>query len=345
MKEKWSIEQINAWYAAQPWPVGCNYVPSDAVNSVEMWRKDTFNPTLIRKELTRAAEIGMNTVRVFLSYVVWKEEGAVFMDTFETFLHIANECGHRVMPILFDDCAFDHGADPVYGPQPEPVPGVHNSRWVPSPGFKIQDDVSQLVFCKAYVDELVGTYRNDPRILAWDLYNEPGNSQRGLHALPLLQYVFKWARENDPDQPLTSAIWYTDSSHSYDILNHLLLELSDIVGLHCYTPHTSVLLDKYAVYKRPIFITEWMHRPNGNTILNTLPLFYEQKIGIWNWGLYQGRCQTHLSWATMSGNATPTADKNTQSSDTLWQHDLLYPDGTPYMQEEIDLMMQLTNRK
>ena len=348
MKEKWSVAQINDWYAAQPWFVGCNYVPADAVNSVEMWSKATFNPERIRKELTRAAEIGMNSVRVFLPYIVWKEEGPVFMETFETFLQIADACGHRVLPILFDDCAFDQGADPVYGPQPDPVPGVHNSRWVPSPGFKVQDDPAQLVSCKAYVDALVGTYKDDPRILAWDLYNEPGNSNRILDCLPLLRYVFKWARANDPTQPLTSSLWaYTDHCA---VVNLLLLELSDIVGLHTYGTNYQALIEKYAALDRPIFVTEWMHRPNENTILSMLPLFCQKKIGAWNWGLYQGRCQTHLSWETMRLGATPTLDTDTNATPadkplpTLWQHDLLYPDGTPYMPEEIALMQKLTNR-
>lgn len=335
--KRWSLEKVNAWYEKQPWLMGCNFVPSTAVNDVEMWSKDTFDPETIRQELGYAKAIGMNTARVFLSYTVWKAEGQAFLDHFEEFLQIAAENEIHVMPILFDDCAFDGGVDPVYGPQPAPVPGVHNSRWVPSPGFGVADDPAQMVSCKEYVDAVVGAQKDDARIVAWDLYNEPGNTNRKELCLPLLVNAFAWARAHAPIQPLSCCLWtYTAE---WNGLNQTMMELSDVINLHAYTPleKTRELVAMARKENRPIFISEWMHRPAGSCIMDHLPWFREEKISVWQWGLVQGKTQTNLSWSTM-GSGTP--DPNP----VLWQHDVLYPNGTPYRPAEIELMQKLTKQ-
>ena len=42
---RWSAQQANDWYAKQPWLVGANYIPSDAINQLEMFQAATFNPS------------------------------------------------------------------------------------------------------------------------------------------------------------------------------------------------------------------------------------------------------------------------------------------------------------
>lgn len=331
---RWTPEQANTWWAAQKWPVGANYVPSCAVNSIEMWRQETFRPDIIRRELTWARGLGMNSVRVFLSYTVWAAEGQRFLDTLEEFLAIADGCGMTTVPILFDDCAFDGGADPVYGPQKDPIPGVHNSRWVPSPGFAAEDDPACLASCRDYVNAIIGAHRDDRRILLWDLYNEPGNTSRGIRCLPYLVYAFAWARECSPVQPLTSCVWNPRDT----AVNAALYELCDIINLHTYAApaRTRETVAAARAHGRPVIITEWLHRPNGDTVEANLPYFCAEKIGIWQWGLVQGRTQTHLNWSTMGENGVPDAYP------ALWQHDMLYPDGTPYDPAEVALMRRLT---
>lgn len=116
----WSKNEIMEWYERQPWIVGFNYVTSNAVNSTEMWQEESFSPNLIRKELMAAAELGYNSCRIFLQYILWKSEKRTFLKNFEIFLHIANECGLTVMPVLFDDCAFSH-KEPYLGKQDYPI--------------------------------------------------------------------------------------------------------------------------------------------------------------------------------------------------------------------------------
>ncbi len=334
--KRWSKERAWQWWNSQNWPVGVNYVPTDAVNDIEMWMDASFNASLIEKELSLAAGLGINSVRVFLSYTVWYHERERFLNNFETFLSIAAGIGVSVMPVLFDDCAFDFGREPQYGAQPEPVPGVHNSRWVPSPGFEVQDDPNETEHCERYVREVIGAHREDPRILVWDLYNEPGNTGRFEKALPLLEKAFGWARECEPVQPLTAGVWHHANNEAVE---KYCAEASDVISLHAYTPfeRTCELLERYQKQDRPLLITEWMHRPAGNTILTHLPLFHEKKIGVWQWGMLVGKTQTNLSWSTMNGGKP-------DREPVLWQHDLLYADGTPYDQAETGLIAELTGK-
>ena len=333
--ERWSKDAVWQWWNEIDWPVGANYVTSNAVNDIEMWMDQTFDPELISKELTWASQIGMNSVRVFLPYIVWQKERNLFEANFEMFLQLAANHGLKVLPILFDDCAFDFGSEPVYGPQPEPVPGVHNSRWVPSPGFAVQDDPVQLEKCQEYVYAVVGNHAQDPRILAWDLYNEPGNTQRAEKCLPLLEAAFIWARKCSPIQPLTAGVWTW--ANGYEKVNETCWALSDVISLHAYTSleNTKLWVNKAKAYERPIMITEWLHRPNNNTIEDHLPFFHDEKIGIWQWGLVQGKTQTNLNWATMNGGMPDPYP-------VLWQHDIFYQNGTAYRSSEIELYKALT---
>jgi len=71
--KRWSEERANAWAEEQGWIVGANFVPSTAQNQIEMWQASTFDPVTINWELGYAKDIGMNSMRVFLHYLVWQE--------------------------------------------------------------------------------------------------------------------------------------------------------------------------------------------------------------------------------------------------------------------------------
>jgi hypothetical protein len=170
--ERWSAERANQWYAQQPWLVGANYIPSDAINELEMFQATTFNPALNDKELGMAESIGMNTVRVFLQDQLWKQDPEGFKARLDIFLSIAARHHIRPILVLFDSC---WGPDPQLGPQQPPIPGVHNSGWVQSPGKRRLMDKAVEPELAAYVRGVVGAFADDQRILAWDIWNEPDN--------------------------------------------------------------------------------------------------------------------------------------------------------------------------
>jgi hypothetical protein len=346
---RWSEAKANAWYAKQSWPVGADYIPRDAINQLEMWQAATFNPQEIDQELGWAQAIGMNTMRVFLHDLLWQQDPAGFQQRINAFLTIANK--HKIRPVfvLFDSC---WEPDPKLGPQHPPIPGVHNSGWVQSPGMPALADPTQYPRLEAYVKGVVGAFANDPRILAWDLWNEPDNGddesydkpqkEKGKNGLvaELLPQVFAWARSQHPIQPLTSGVFYGDWDDFSKLkpVQKIQIGESDILSFHNYSWPED--FEQYIVqlqtYHRPIFCTEYMARSVGSTFDAILPIAMKYRVAAINWGLVNGKTQTNLPWD--SWQRPYVLEKP-----PIWFHDVFYPDGKPYRQHEVDLIRQLTS--
>ncbi|MCX6872814.1 MAG: DUF4380 domain-containing protein [Verrucomicrobia bacterium] len=328
--ERWTAVKANEWYEKQPWLVGCNFLPSTAVNDVEMWQQETFDPQTIDRELGWAQDLGFNTVRVFLNFVVWREDAAGLKKRFSEFLKMADRHGIAVMPILFDDCNFA-GRVAAAGKQPDPVPGVHNSQWVSSPPLAMVPDRAAWPALEQYVKDMVGSFAHDRRIVIWDLYNEPTNGM-GDKSQPLMEATFSWAREMKPVQPLTTGAWADLNSPS----SRRMMELSDVVSFHGYDGVAGIeqKLQLCTAQGRPVLCTEWLCRQAGNDFKSLLPLFRDRKIGCWNWGFVAGRTQTYFHWGSPVGTPEPA----------LWQHDILRKDGTPYNAQEVRFIKVTTGK-
>ncbi len=320
--ERWSQERAWKWYAAQPWLFGFNFVPSTAVNDTEMWQAETFDPKTMDRELAWAEGLGYNSCRVFLQYIVWKQDPAGFRSRFDQFLAIAEKHKISVMPVLFDDCAFDASRDPYLGKQDDPVPGTSNARWVPSPGLKMVVDKAAWPQLEEYVKDMVSRYGADDRVVLWDLYNEPGNSGMGNKSLPLVEAVFDWARQAKPSQPLTIGVWGGPQE-----ISDRQIALSDVISFHLYGNYDA-MKNRIADLKkldRPIICTEWMARTLGARYETELPLFKQEKVACYNWGLVNGRTQCQYPWGSPKDAPEPA----------VWFHDLLRRDGSPKNPDEI----------
>jgi hypothetical protein len=330
----WSKEKARQWYRKVSPIRGCNYLPRTAVNMTEMWQADTFDPETIDEELGWAEKAGYNSVRIFLQYLVWKDDPEGVKKRLDKFLAIADKHGISSMVILFCDCAFA-GREPYLGKQDEPVGGVHNSGWVPSPGLKRVIDKAVWPNLEKYVKDIVGSFGKDKRILIWDLYNEPGNSRMGEKSLPLAEAAFAWARATNPSQPLTIGAWTRFEGK----MSKRLMELSDVVSFHGYDGVEGIRnkLKKCEEYGRPILCTECLRRQVGNTFDAFLPVFAERNVGWYNWGLVAGRTQTYMHWGSKKGDPMPK----------VWQHDIFHSDGRPYDAKEIELIrgFEFTNMK
>ncbi|QDU57760.1 cellulase family glycosylhydrolase [Aeoliella mucimassa] len=347
--EQWSAEKANEWYDELPWMVGCNYAPATAINQLEMWQADTFDPETIDIELGWASDIGFNTVRVFLHDVAWKEDPDGFFKRVDKFLEIADRHGIRSMVVIFDG-VWD--PDSQAGPQRRPRPGVHNSGWLQSPGRYILSNDERQDALEPYVKAVVKRYANDKRVLIWDLFNEPCNtnaSSYGPLELPnkderaerLVRKTFAWAREVGPSQPLTVGFWQGgpwDDSEKLNLTHTAAAELSDVITFHDYGDEDSLRgrIDALKTYGRPIMCTEYMARGNGSTFRMALPIMKSENVGAYNWGLVAGKTQTNYPWQTwqmpIMGEPKP------------WHHEVFYSDGKPYSQEEVELIKQLTER-
>ena len=325
---RWSKEKANKWYDNQSWLVGCNFIPSTAINQLEMWQADTFDAETIARELKWASDIGFNTVRVYLHDLAWEADASGFKKRIGRFLDIAEHHNIKPMFVLFNDC---WNANPKIGKQPAPKPGVHNSGWLQSPGKAVVNDPKSWPRLERYVKDIIGTFAEDERVLAWDLYNEPGNRGQGSKSLPLLRTAFEWARAASPAQPLTTGVWRGSME-----LTKFQLAASDVVTFHNYGSAKS-LSDQIAGLKkhgRPIICTEWLRRGHSN-VASHLPIFRKERVGCYNWGLVAGKTQTIYPWGSREGASVPKR----------WFHDLLRKDGAPFDPEEAALFKKLTGRK
>jgi Cellulase (glycosyl hydrolase family 5) len=344
---RWSEAKANEWYQNQPWLVGSNFIPADAINELEMWQAETFNAPEIDKELGWAQGIGMNTMRVFLHDLLWQQDPDGFKKRIDTFLTISAR--HRIRPIfvLFDSCWDPH---PRLGPQHPPIPGIHNSGWVQSPGADALGDRAQEPRLEAYVKGVVGAFANDSRVLAWDVWNEPSNKNGGAYGKQelkdkqqrvqeLLPKVFEWARSVHPSQPLTSGLWEGEwsSPERLDPISRIQYEQSDVLSFHNYSwpedfeEHVRWL----EAYHRPILCTEFMARSAGSTFDTILPVAKRHHVAAINWGLVAGRTQTYLPWDSWQRPYVVYQPM-------IWFHEVFYPEGRPYRQHEADLIRTLT---
>jgi hypothetical protein len=345
---QWSPERARAWYAQQPWPVGSNFIPSTAINELEMWQADTFDLPTIDRELGWAESLGMNTMRVFLHNLLWQHDSKGFLERMEKFLEAADKHHIRIAFVLLDSVWDPY---PKFGRQREPRPHVHNSGWVQAPGAEILRDRSRWdKDLKGYVVGVVGHFRNDRRILLWDLMNEPDNDNPAYKAvelpnkaevaLQLLRQEWKWARSARPSQPLTSGVWRGNWSSDADLseMQRFQLENSDVITFHSYEPPDVMKqrIDSLRRYQRPILCTEYMARPLGSTFAGILPLQKEAHVGAYSWGFVNGKSQTIYPWDSW--------EKAYTAEPAVWFHDIFRQSGEPYDPKEVLLIKQLTNR-
>jgi hypothetical protein len=358
---RWTKKKAWQWYDRHPWLCGFNYLPRTAVNWTEMWQKETFDLQTIEQELAWAKEIGYNTLRTNLPFIVWQDDRDGLWQRLDYFLNVTRKNG--LLPVIcpLDDCGFS-GDHPYLGPQKRPTPGVHNSQAAASPGRNIVMDKHQWPEIEAYISDIISAFRVDDRIFAWDLYNEPGNytifkadgehifnTELEYYSHELMLNVFSWARDSDPVQPLTTGGWHVSPPWEDDdenTLNHFIdlkaFELSDIISFHAYcSPERLIhIIENLEPYERPILCTEWMARQAGSRIKDQLPIFHRENIGCYQWGFVNGKTQTHIPWPAYL-HQLPDYSENSAE----WFHDLLGPNGRPYSEDEVALINELVGKK
>jgi hypothetical protein len=345
---RWSPDRANRWYQAQGWLIGANYITSNAINQLEMFQSDTYDPQRIDTELGWAQLHGFNTVRVFLHDQLWTRDYRGFQTRLAQFVDIAARHGIKPLFVLFDSC---WDPFPRAGKQRAPRPGVHNSGWVQSPGAERLGDGSYIRTMRGYVTGVLTQFRYDDRVLGWDLWNEPDNPSHYYRAVErqdkqqlvadLLPQVFAWARSVDSRQPLTSGVWDGERDGEWEdpvlrsAISGIQLDNSDVITFHCYGGPAEFEghIAELGRRERPILCTEYLARSLGSTVEDILPIAKGHNAGALNWGLVAGKTQTYFPWD--SWNHPYTAPPK------VWFHDLLAPDGRPYRDSESQTIRQL----
>lgn len=327
----WTVEKANKWYEQWGWLRGADFIPSTAINQLEMWQKETFDAVTIDRELGFAEGIGMNSMRVYLHHAAWQKDREGFKARVKTYLDISDKHHISTLFVLFDDCW-----NPTFktGAQPDPKPGIHNSGWVRDPGDLYHENPKLVDTLEVYVKDILATFKHDKRIVLWDLYNEPGNSGYGNKSMDLLKKVFEWGRTVDPDQPLSVGVWKRELKELSDYQIHN----SDVTTYHNYgdpADHQHWIDTLRSVSDRPLICTEYMARTRNSLFGNIMPLLKKENIGAYNWGLVAGKTNTKYAWDTpMPNGAEPK----------IWFHDIFNADGSAYKQDEVELIRLLTKK-
>ncbi len=345
---RWSEEKANDWYKTKPWMAGCNYITSSAINELEMFQPDTFDLPQIDKELGYAQGLGFTTIRVFLHNLLWDQDSAGFLGRLDQFVEVADKHHIGVMFVLLDSCWDPH---PALGKQRDPTPHRHNSGWVQAPGIDILRDPSKYDSLEPYVKGVIGHFKADHRVIVWDLINEQDNTNGDAYgkvdlsdqektdrAMDLMVKLYTWAREINPEQPLTTCVWRGDYGDPAKLtpINAFNLANSDVINYHSYDPLPAMqkIVHDLQKFNRPLLCTEYMARPVHSTFATILPFLKQEKVAAYNWGFVSGKSQTIYPWD--SWKKTYTAEP------PLWFHDIFRPDGTPYKQDEVALIRKET---
>ena len=368
MKLRMTKQEIWEWYNKNPWLTGCNYVPSKSPE-LSIWQEDTYQEILptVQHELDIIQKLGMNTVRMGIPFNIWYHEKDKFFDRMDSILSLLDHHGITLMPILFNDCVNFGRPEDISVPYPK---GKHNwdigyhggharnqfsgipeiskdpnlskkDRFFSDKGWIYWDEEEYRPILLEYTHQIISRFRNDKRIIIWDIWNEPGNCNRGSLSVPYLKEAFQAAREEDPIQPLTAGVWEypehygEDNSIDVDEIGRLAINLSDIVSFHCYSRFEKVKKVVNALERegRPMLNTEWLNRILGNRIEDQLPFYRNKRIGSYLWGCVAGYSQHYLPWGNLL--------KDKSLDFTLWQHDLFRGDGKPYDPDEIKMIKDI----
>lgn len=354
MGQRWSEERVWEWYDSHPWLRGCNYMSADCANRIDQWQSEGFEERFetTERELALLAETGFNTIRIILEFIVWQQEHDGFMERFDRYLDLCKKYGISCMVVLANDCM-----PPRVEGYVAPHLGKQNTDWGYHGGRKnsqhgrfnvmgwhVLDDEELAPQYFEMVREVVEKYKNDERIIIWDVYNEPGNSNRRPVTMKNLVRMFEIVREIGPMQPLTAATWSSDTGDNLPEVEQYCVDNSDIISYHNYYSYlTNVrIISNLKKYGRPIINTEWLARCTHNNVEEMFPLFYLEKIGCYNWGFVAGKYQTYEPWNSIwqRYEANPSLDFDF----TKWFHDLYRPNHRPYNPKEIEIIKELSAR-
>jgi hypothetical protein len=348
---RWSVGKASLWSGSLPWLVGCNYIPANAINQLEMWQAGSFDLDTIRRELKWARHLGFNSLRVFLHDLLWAEDAEELLRRMDAFLGACREHGMRVLFVFFDSC---HRPDPRAGAQPPCVKEYHNSGWAQSPsadlllryaGGKVSSE--ERMRLQEYVREPMRRFGTDDRVLAWELFNEPGQDGNGESAAALLRDAWKWAREVNPSQPICSTAEGSVGAVNLDIgrVN------SDVISFHCYDDRKlESIISAYAGTGRPVLCTEYMSRPSS-TFEGALPVLQRHRVAAFNWGFVSGKTGTVWPWSSREGKDVSELRKQKahvlQAGEPfpepdVWFHDIYRIDGTPFSEDETEFIRKMT---
>lgn len=348
MRRQWTVEEVNAWYEKIGWLRGCNFIGSDCANRLDMFQSYKCEEKLAtaERELALCRKIGFNTVRIWANFDVYYAEPESYMEIFDRYIDLCAKYGQKVMVVLAHEEDLPRGevfVPKAMGEQKYAL-GEHQGR-IPMSEEELKKEPRHYMeypelrpLYIEMVQKTVRKYANDERVFCWNILNEPGIGI-GERSIPILDELFEVVRAEDPIQPLTADIWRGVSKGDVSTKEEKhALALSDVISFHSYQSYEKLVREIRFHQKtgRPLFLTEWLHRINHNTIQEVYPLLYITNVSNYCWGFVVGKTQTHEPWPVMWEEWDRGEDRGYDF--TQWQHDLFRPNLRPYDPREIALI-------
>lgn len=292
------------------WVTGAVFVPTKYVNEAQQW--DEYDPVINDRELHYASVYGFNCVRVYLHYYIYLKKKDALLKNIEDFLTRADKYGIKTEFVFFDDC-WNQPDKEMLSPDykyPAPIFGVHNSRWLVSPGEDVRQHYAEHKDrLKAYVQDIVNAHKDDQRIAFWETYNEPNKS---AETRQLLKDSYDWIKQTGTKMPVTA----TGREHAGD-------PYSDFKSWHEY--------GNYDYTGTPDSLnTECMNR-SGQTVPGIVEHF-KDKTGfiVWEFGIGRDNCR--FTWDEKREH--PRKDETPKPF-----HGVVYPDGHPWSVDDVKALL------
>jgi hypothetical protein len=234
---------------------GAIYIPSRAYNAYQMWRD--YNPEEVERDLDYALKVNLNSLRTWFSYEFWLEDPEALKQNFNHFLQASSKRGIRILPSLFEKVGIQPTQEALE--DQDPLTAV----CVMSPSREIFENPERYNETKQYVQWYMEHFRDDERLLAIEVMNEPIEPMRLKFARAMLQA----AGEQKGSLPLTIGcidiedyIYFLDLE--IDILQHHMNFPSSVERVETRLQK----LEKVAqVLDKPVWLTEWQRiREGGN---------------------------------------------------------------------------------
>ena len=352
MDKRWTLNKINAWYRSMPWLRGSNFLPSNVINRLDMYQSYNSDIHLLvsEKELKIHQDIGFNSVRLWVDFDCYFLEGDKYLKLLEKYISLCAKYKQKVMLVLTheEDLPYGENFTPKKLGEQEKLYTHFNRDYKEydlhqkeKKHYYEYSDIRPL-FMKM-INAIVEKYRFDNRIIAWNIYNEPGITI-GERSIEILETLFDVVRSHNPIQPLTADIWrgIEDNGKLLTKEEEKALELSDFVSFHCYSGFESFKRKIEAlksISDRPIVVTEWLQRVNHNNVEDIYPYLASERIGCYCWGFVNGDTFTDEPWNSIWNEIDE--GKPCDYDLTKWQHNLYRRNYHPYDPKEINLIIEI----
>jgi hypothetical protein len=236
---------------------GANYCAAGG-HHVEHWRN--YDPRETERDLDYARKIGINQVRVFLSYAVYLENKEAFR---RNLTHLARACQGRgigLMPVVTNK------AERIHESAPYPL-------------------------SRAWARDLIDTIGQEPALAFWDVFNEPDYPPDGANRADNMAYARVMAqifRELDPRRPRPPVT----IGFAFEKPMEENADVVDVLSFHDYSPTRAEVRDNIAAavafaakVGKPVINTEMGCTGRANPYDMIIEEYARAHVGFYVWEL------------------------------------------------------------